>query len=77
MLALVTKNCYRGERVGRRVRSVGIGRLRLLLRLGVEKMMMAEKRNPLNISSEVTKLERKLREQLIVFSALIQQTIRV
>ena len=63
--------------MGRRVGSVGIGRLGLLLRFGVEKMMMAEKRNPLNISSEVTKLERKLREQLIVFSALIQQTIRV
>lgn len=31
---------HRGERVGRRVGGVGIGRLRLLLRLGVEKMVM-------------------------------------
>ena len=41
--------------MSRRVGRVGIGRLRLLLSLGVEKMMVAEKANLLNILS-VTKL---------------------
>ena len=44
--------------MGRRVRGVGIGRLWLLLRLGVEKMVMAGKKSL--YVWDVTKLERKL-----------------
>ena len=44
--------------MGRRVGGVGIGRLRLLLRLGVEKMVMAEKK--IFYVWDVTKLEGKL-----------------
>ena len=65
--------------MGRRVRGVGIGRLRLLLRLGVEKMVMAEKEEFLCLGCYKTR-EEAVRADYCIFDpdsanppSLIQQ----
>ena len=65
--------------MGRRVGGVGIGRLRLLLRLGVEKMVMAEKEEFLCLGCYKTR-EEAVRTDYCIFDpdsanppSLIQQ----